>query len=152
MWGKEKNENEKKTNVFVVWMYCYYWSLQWVHESLPYWSNDGERLEGRWWSVTHSEVLEDGPRKDQVTFLLLFFTHPFFFPSPPSPSPPSFLFFSPLLSLLKHAYRSGELDPTFMISHRATLASGPQLYKQFNERTDGVIKVFLRTANSSPAQ
>lgn len=44
--------------------------------------------------------------------------------------------------------RSGEFDPTFIISHRATLAAGPQLYQSFNDRKDGVIKVFLRPTGS----
>jgi len=38
---------------------------------------------------------------------------------------------------------SGELDPTFIISHKAKLSDGPELYKKFNDK-DGVIKVFLR--------
>jgi len=40
--------------------------------------------------------------------------------------------------------RSGELDPTFIITHRDTLAAGPELYKKFNAKEDGIIKVFLR--------
>jgi len=40
--------------------------------------------------------------------------------------------------------RSGELDPTFIITHRAGLDKGPELYKTFHEREDGIIKVFLR--------
>jgi threonine dehydrogenase-like Zn-dependent dehydrogenase len=47
--------------------------------------------------------------------------------------------------------KSGELDPTFIISHKATLAAGPQLYEKFYNRTDGVIKVFLRPPGHSPA-
>jgi len=47
--------------------------------------------------------------------------------------------------------KKGEIDPTFMISHKATLAAGPELYEQFYNRTDGVIKVFLRPSGS-PAQ
>jgi len=48
--------------------------------------------------------------------------------------------------------RSGELDPTFIITHKATLAAGPQLYDKFFNRKDGVIKVFLRPAGILPAQ
>lgn len=40
--------------------------------------------------------------------------------------------------------KSGELDPTFVITHRSTLSKGPQLYKKFYNREDGIIKVFLR--------
>jgi threonine dehydrogenase-like Zn-dependent dehydrogenase len=39
--------------------------------------------------------------------------------------------------------QSGELDPTFIISHKAKLSDGPELYKKFYDK-DGVIKVFLR--------
>jgi threonine dehydrogenase-like Zn-dependent dehydrogenase len=40
--------------------------------------------------------------------------------------------------------QKGAMDPTFVITHRGTLASGPLLYQQFNEKQEGVIKVFLR--------
>jgi threonine dehydrogenase-like Zn-dependent dehydrogenase len=40
--------------------------------------------------------------------------------------------------------RSGEMDPTFIITHRATLDAAPGLYKKFQEREDAIIKVFLR--------
>jgi len=39
---------------------------------------------------------------------------------------------------------SGELDPTFIISHRGKLSEGPALYEKFNNKEEGVIKVFLR--------
>jgi len=47
--------------------------------------------------------------------------------------------------------RSGELDPTFILSHKSTLAAGPMLYEKFYNRTEGVIKVFLRPPGHSPA-
>jgi threonine dehydrogenase-like Zn-dependent dehydrogenase len=40
--------------------------------------------------------------------------------------------------------RSKELDPTFIVTHRGTLADAPDLYKKFHGREDGCIKVFLR--------
>jgi len=40
--------------------------------------------------------------------------------------------------------RSGELDPTFIITHRGSLSDGPRLYEQFFNRDGGIIKVFLR--------
>jgi len=40
--------------------------------------------------------------------------------------------------------QSGEIDPSFIVTHKMTLADGPILYKKFNEKTDGVIKVFMR--------
>jgi len=39
--------------------------------------------------------------------------------------------------------QTGELDPTFMISHRGSLSDAPELYKKFYKH-EGVIKVFLR--------
>jgi len=46
--------------------------------------------------------------------------------------------------------QKGEIDPTFMITHRGTLAQGPELYKQFHAREDGMIKVFLRPVGYQP--
>jgi len=40
--------------------------------------------------------------------------------------------------------RSGEMDPSFVVTHRAKLSHAPELYKQFYNREDGVVKVFLR--------
>jgi threonine dehydrogenase-like Zn-dependent dehydrogenase len=37
----------------------------------------------------------------------------------------------------------GEIDPSFVITHRATLEEGPNLYKTFREKLDGCIKVVL---------
>jgi len=39
---------------------------------------------------------------------------------------------------------SGEMDPTFLITDRASLADAPKLYEKFNEKNDGCIKVFLQ--------
>jgi len=39
--------------------------------------------------------------------------------------------------------KSGEMDPTFVISHKARLADGPILYEKFYNK-DEVIKVFIR--------
>jgi threonine dehydrogenase-like Zn-dependent dehydrogenase len=38
----------------------------------------------------------------------------------------------------------GEIDPTFVITHRATLDQGPELYKTFRDKKDGCIKVVLK--------
>jgi len=40
--------------------------------------------------------------------------------------------------------RSGEFDPLFVVTHRAKLSDGPQLYQKFYDKADGCIKVFLR--------
>lgn len=38
----------------------------------------------------------------------------------------------------------GDIDPSFVITHRATLEEGPDLYKTFRAKEDGCIKVVLR--------
>jgi threonine dehydrogenase-like Zn-dependent dehydrogenase len=38
----------------------------------------------------------------------------------------------------------GQIDPSFVITHRADLAKGPELYKTFREKEDGCIKVVLK--------
>jgi threonine dehydrogenase-like Zn-dependent dehydrogenase len=38
----------------------------------------------------------------------------------------------------------GEIDPSFVITHRAPLEQGPELYKTFRDKKDGCIKVVLK--------
>ena len=38
----------------------------------------------------------------------------------------------------------GEIDPSFVITHRATLEQGPELYKDFRDKKDGCIKVVMK--------
>jgi threonine dehydrogenase-like Zn-dependent dehydrogenase len=38
----------------------------------------------------------------------------------------------------------GRIDPAFVITHRAPLEDGPQLYKTFRDRKDGCIKVVMK--------
>ena len=38
----------------------------------------------------------------------------------------------------------GQIDPTFVITHRAQLKDGPALYRTFRDKHDGCIKVVLR--------
>jgi threonine dehydrogenase-like Zn-dependent dehydrogenase len=38
----------------------------------------------------------------------------------------------------------GQLDPSFVITHERPLAEGPELYKTFQEKKDGCIKVVLK--------
>jgi threonine dehydrogenase-like Zn-dependent dehydrogenase len=45
-------------------------------------------------------------------------------------------------TLLGHIER-GEIDPTFMITHRAPLADAPELYETFRDKKDDCIKVVL---------
>lgn len=39
---------------------------------------------------------------------------------------------------------SGEIDPSFVITHKRPLAEGPELYKTFRDKEDGCIKVVLK--------
>ncbi len=39
---------------------------------------------------------------------------------------------------------SGEIDPSFIITHRAPLSDAPELYKTFRDKKDGCIKVVLK--------
>ena len=38
----------------------------------------------------------------------------------------------------------GSIDPSFVITHRASLQEGPDLYKTFRDKSDGCVKVVLR--------
>ena len=38
----------------------------------------------------------------------------------------------------------GDIDPSFIVTHRGTLDEGPALYKTFRNRSDGCIKVMLQ--------
>jgi threonine dehydrogenase-like Zn-dependent dehydrogenase len=40
--------------------------------------------------------------------------------------------------------QNGEIDPSFVITHRAGLEQGPELYKKFREKKDGCIKVVMK--------
>jgi threonine dehydrogenase-like Zn-dependent dehydrogenase len=44
--------------------------------------------------------------------------------------------------LMEHVKR-GEIDPAFVITHRARLDEAPQMYKTFRDKEDGCIKVVL---------
>ncbi|MGZ3218235.1 zinc-dependent alcohol dehydrogenase [Paracoccus sp. T5] len=45
---------------------------------------------------------------------------------------------------LLNLIQEGEIDTTFLITHRADLSEGPELYKKFRDKDDGCIKVVLR--------
>lgn len=38
---------------------------------------------------------------------------------------------------------SGEIDPSFLITHRAKLADAPDMYKKFRDKQDGCVKVVM---------
>ena len=48
------------------------------------------------------------------------------------------------LPLLLERIQNGDIDPSFVITHRASLDEGPDLYKTFRDKKDGCIKVVLR--------
>lgn len=47
------------------------------------------------------------------------------------------------LSPLLEKILSGDIDPSFVITHRATLEDGPELYRKFRDKEDGCIKVVM---------
>jgi threonine dehydrogenase-like Zn-dependent dehydrogenase len=48
------------------------------------------------------------------------------------------------LPMLMDRIQKGEIDPSFVITHRASLQDGPELYKTFRDKKDGCIKVVLK--------
>jgi threonine dehydrogenase-like Zn-dependent dehydrogenase len=48
------------------------------------------------------------------------------------------------LPKLLNLIEEGEIDPSFVITHRAPLEQGPELYKTFRAKDDGCIKVVLK--------
>ncbi|RVA38465.1 zinc-dependent alcohol dehydrogenase, partial [Mesorhizobium sp. M7A.F.Ca.CA.004.10.1.1] len=49
-------------------------------------------------------------------------------------------YLEPLLAMVQ----KGDIDPSFVITHRADLEAGPDLYKTFRDKQDGCIKVVMR--------
>jgi threonine dehydrogenase-like Zn-dependent dehydrogenase len=45
---------------------------------------------------------------------------------------------------LMERIEKAEIDPSFVITHRATLEEGPELYKTFRAKKDGCIKVVMK--------
>jgi threonine dehydrogenase-like Zn-dependent dehydrogenase len=50
-----------------------------------------------------------------------------------------------LPALMRHI-ENGDIDPSFVITHRASLDDAPTLYKTFRDKKDGCIKVVLKPA------
>ena len=48
------------------------------------------------------------------------------------------------LPMLLEQIEKGEIDPSFVVTHRAMLDQGPALYKKFRDKQDGCIKVVLK--------
>ncbi len=49
-------------------------------------------------------------------------------------------YLAPLLAKIE----GGEIDPSFIITHRRPLEDGPEMYKTFRDKEDGCIKVVLK--------
>jgi threonine dehydrogenase-like Zn-dependent dehydrogenase len=43
----------------------------------------------------------------------------------------------------------GQIDPSFVVTHRAPLEDGPKMYKTFRDKTDGCVKVVLKPSQRS---
>jgi threonine dehydrogenase-like Zn-dependent dehydrogenase len=50
------------------------------------------------------------------------------------------------LEPLMEKISTGEIDPSFVITHRASLEDGPELYQTFRDKQDGCIKVVMNPA------
>ena len=48
------------------------------------------------------------------------------------------------LPMLMERIQNGDIDPSFVITHRGSLEEGPDLYKTFRDKQDGCIKVVLK--------
>ena len=48
------------------------------------------------------------------------------------------------LPMLMERIQKGEIDPSFVITHKAPLSDGPDLYRTFRDKQDGCIKVMLK--------
>jgi len=49
-------------------------------------------------------------------------------------------YLDPLLERIE----DGDINPSFVVTHRASLESAPELYETFNNKDDGFIKVVLK--------
>jgi len=49
-------------------------------------------------------------------------------------------YMKPLLERIQ----KGEIDPSFVISHRVSLDDAPEMYKVFNDKQDECLKVVLK--------
>ncbi len=45
---------------------------------------------------------------------------------------------------LLHRIQEGQIDPSFVITHTASLEDGPEMYKTFRDKADGCVKVVLK--------
>ena len=45
---------------------------------------------------------------------------------------------------LLHRIEEGQIDPSFVITHKVSLDDGPRMYKTFRDKEDGCVKVVLK--------
>jgi threonine dehydrogenase-like Zn-dependent dehydrogenase len=45
---------------------------------------------------------------------------------------------------LLHRIEEGQIDPSFVITHKVALSEGPRMYKTFQEKSDGCVKAVLK--------
>jgi threonine dehydrogenase-like Zn-dependent dehydrogenase len=48
------------------------------------------------------------------------------------------------LPKLLERIEKGDIDPSFVITHRVSLEEGPEMYKTFRDKKDGCIKVVMK--------
>jgi CheY-like chemotaxis protein len=48
-----------------------------------------------------------------------------------------------LPTLLRHI-QSGDIDPSFVVTHRVSLDDAPRMYRTFRDKQDGCIKVVMK--------
>jgi threonine dehydrogenase-like Zn-dependent dehydrogenase len=48
------------------------------------------------------------------------------------------------MPILMDRIQRGEIDPSYVITHRGRLADAPKAYKTFRDKKDGCIKVVLK--------
>ncbi len=47
------------------------------------------------------------------------------------------------LEPLMRRIEEGEIDPSFLITHKIKLEDGPDMYKTFQEKKDGCVKIVI---------
>jgi len=53
---------------------------------------------------------------------------------------------------LLHRIQEGQIDPSFVVTHRVSLADGPGMYKTFRDKEDGCVKVVLKPGQTQAAR
>ena len=47
---------------------------------------------------------------------------------------------------LLHRIEDGQIDPSFVITHKRPLSDGPEMFRTFRDKQDSCIKVMLQPA------